>query len=215
MEKLETKPLSVEVPGTLQPEEQLTLNGVTRVLIGGMDGAGKSTLSCSLYLALKERGVHVSLHEIDPWSDTHDPILGRKPWSDRNKRAEVPDHEYLERVEEFKNDNADIVIGDMQGRSQYRGNYALYESAHHGILVSREATPKDETRRWRQSEHDWEQLFCDLNIPVNLRIRSLRPNQQCPDNYIGIDDLERVPEPNHEGVQKTGQMIVNLIQNHK
>ena len=34
----------------------------TRVLFAGMDGAGKSTLACSVYAVLKSRSIDVGLH---------------------------------------------------------------------------------------------------------------------------------------------------------
>ena len=62
-----------------------------RMLIGGQHASGKSTLAVTLYRILSEQhGLSVGLHELDIHSDTHDPLLGRKPWSARTKRWPLP-----------------------------------------------------------------------------------------------------------------------------
>lgn len=201
----------LEIDRGLPPAEaDIAIDGVTRFLIGGIDGAGKSTLSCSLYLALKEQGINVSLHEIDPWSDTHDPILGNKPWSQRQKRSVIPAEEYREYVDRFKNDRASIVLGDMQGRAEHQGSYLLKEAAEHGILVTRDRTEKDLNNPHRQYEGAWEDLFRQLLIPTSIRIRSIRDGQDCPDGYMGVDGLEREPMPDHPKIKQLGEMVVEL-----
>lgn len=79
--------------------EKISLRGVTKVLIGGFDNAGKSTLACSLYKAINEQGVRSSLYELDLWSDTHEAILGKKRWDERNKQPEVTCDEYAQYAE--------------------------------------------------------------------------------------------------------------------
>ena len=109
-----------------------------KVLIGGYDGAGKSTLACSLYVYLCMIGYDVGLHEIDPWSDTHAPLLGRKNWTERNKRKNYVEADiYHSYVEPFAQDSREIVIGDIQGNYQCPHNHMWANSADVAVLVSR------------------------------------------------------------------------------
>lgn len=91
-----------------------------RVLFGGMSSAGKSTLVCSLYEILDRWGVDVSSHELDIWSDTHDCILGYKPWEQRRKRGgpagDALHPEFVEAVRRFREDDKDVILGDLPGR---------------------------------------------------------------------------------------------------
>src|SRR5690606_1438028 len=70
-------------------EDLVAVRGITKLLIGGFDNAGKSTLACSLHEALQSQGVETSLYELDRWSDTHDVSFGRKTWAQRNKQTDV------------------------------------------------------------------------------------------------------------------------------
>jgi hypothetical protein len=152
----------------------------TRILIGGLDGAGKSTLTCSVAEALRHDGIAVHTIEIDPWSDTHDVIYGRKPVEKRNGRHEVAIGEFRERVEMFRHSPYPVVLGDMQGRQQYQFNFLLEGIADRGILVGREPTPKDEKRASEgilQTLDEWEELFDQLETHVDLYVHSLLPGQ--------------------------------------
>lgn len=153
----------------------------TRILIGGLDGAGKSTLVCSLAEALRHDGVAVQTIEIDPWSDTHDIIYGRKPVEKRNGRHEVAIGEFRERVEMFRCSPYPIVLGDMQGRQQYSFNFLLKGIADRGILIGREPTEKDLKRQVEnilQTVPAWEELFDQLETQVDLYVHSLLPSQE-------------------------------------
>lgn len=203
-----------ELPFNDREAAQIAADGVTRILIGSMDGAGKSTLSCSLYLHLAGRGTDVSLHEIDPWSDTHDPILGRKSWSQRQKRTNVSLELYGQYVDRFASDTSQIVLGDMQGRAQNPYNQLLSGVADYGILVSREQTVKDQTVLYPQYEYDWERLYADtLRTPVAARVRSVLPNQIAPPGCLPIDGLERQPAPDHPQIARLGAMVLELAHN--
>jgi len=153
----------------------------TRILVGGLDGAGKSTLVCSLAEALRHDGIAVQTIEIDPWSDTHDIIYGRKPVEKRNGRHEVAIGEFRERVEMFRHSPYPIVLGDMQGRQQYSFNFLLKGIADRGILIGREPTEKDLKRQAEnilQTVPEWEELYDQLETFVNLYVHSLLPGQE-------------------------------------
>jgi hypothetical protein len=152
----------------------------TRILVGGLDGSGKSTIACSLAEALRHDGVAVHCIEIDPWSDTHDIILGKKDPSLRNPRHQVAIEDFRERVEMFRHSPYPIVIGDLQGRHQYIWNHLLRGIADHGILVGREPTEKDAKKQAEgilQTIPEWEDLFRGLDTPLSHYIHTLLPGQ--------------------------------------
>lgn len=188
--------------------ETIALRGVTKVLIGGFDNAGKSTLACSLYKSINEHGVQSSLYELDRWSDTHDAILGKKRWDERNKRPEVTHDEYARYAEGFKNDEAAIVIGDLEGRFQNEHIRTLKGAADFGLLVSRDPIPKDAESNWVQTESGWRSLFEELEVPIAAHIRSILPGQKHPPGTLPIQGLERELVPQHRGVQLLAKTII-------
>ncbi len=152
----------------------------TRILIGGLDGAGKSTIVCSLAEALRHDGVTVQAIEIDPWSDTHDIILGKKSPELRNARHEVAIGEFRERVEMFRCSPFQVVLGDLQGMQQYAFNFLLEGIADRGIIIGRERTDKDSTKEAKgrlQTVPDWLELYRQINTPVDCYVHSLLPGQ--------------------------------------
>lgn len=152
-----------------------------RILIGGLDGAGKSTIVCSLAEALRHDGVTVQAIEIDPWSDTHDIILGKKPPELRNPRHEVAIGEFRERVEMFRCSPFQVVLGDLQGMQQYAFNFLLESIADRGIIIGRERTDKDSTKQAKgrlQTVPDWFDLYQKLNTTVDCYVHTLLPEQK-------------------------------------
>ncbi len=152
-----------------------------RILVGGLDGAGKSTIVCSLAEALRHDGVLVHAIEIDPWSDTHDIILGRKPAELRNPRHEVAIGEFRERVEMFRHSPYHVVLGDLQGMQQYAHNLLLDGIADRGIIIGRETTEKDaikEAKGRLQTVPDWFTLYQRINTTVDHYIHTLLPGQE-------------------------------------
>ena len=169
----------------------------TRVLFAGMDGSGKSTLSCSIYRTLKQAGYDVGLHEIDVWSDTHGPILGRKDWSERNKQGnEVRNHladEFSEAIGRFVSDDRHrIVIGDLHGRWQMPDRrYWEGLKADGAVLVLRHPTKKDARISCPQRAEDWERFLARWDIPVLFKVFSLRPGQTAPAGTVPANGLDR------------------------
>ena len=182
----------------------------TRVLIGGFDNAGKSTLACSLYRALNQAGIPTSLYELDRWSDTHDIILGRKLPEQRQKTAEVSVEEFAAYAEGFREDPTKLVLGDLQGVYQVPHNLCLRQSANFGVLVTRNPIDKDATARFPQTLEGWRDLFGDLEIPIALHLHSVQAGQTAPDKTIPIPALERGLVPNHPYVQKIAAKILQL-----
>ncbi len=169
----------------------------TRVLFAGMDGAGKSTLACSVYAVLKSWSIDVGLHELDVWSDTHDPILGRKPWGERNKRGnDVRNYladEFAGAVDRFVTDERHrLIIGDLHGRWQmpdYRFWAGL--TADWAVLVERQPTVKDRLINSPQRIADWERFLESFKIPIRLRVFSRLAGQSVPSGRLPVTDLDR------------------------
>lgn len=169
----------------------------TRVLFAGMDGAGKSTLACSVYAVLKSWSIDVGLHELDVWSDTHDPILGRKPWGERNKRGnDVRNYladEFAAGIGRFMTDDSHrLLLGDLHGRWQMP-DYRFWTnlSADWTVLVTRKSTVKDRLIESPQRRADWEEFLEKLDIPIRLRVFSRLSGQSVPRNHLPVTDLER------------------------
>jgi len=197
-----------------------------KILIGGYDGAGKSTLACSLYVYLCMTGLNVGLHEIDPWSDTHAPLLGLKSWADRKKNVGYVDADaYNAHIKPFAQDSREIVIGDVQGCYQYEHNHLWAGLADVAILVSRQPTEKD---AWRaehesrdipgpQSREGWRQLFAANGIKTILHVDTLLDGQRQraladpTDWYFVLRGLDRAVVPFHPGVKQLADILFQLI----
>lgn len=167
-----------------------------RILFGGMSSAGKSTLACSVYEILTRRGLDVGLHELDIWSDTHDCILGKKPWEQRNKRGGPSGDdlhpEFAVAVGEFQADDSTIVIGDLPGRRNPSWEAAV-GCADYAVLVYRRPLGKDEEEFFARHEVNWELQMTEWEIPIIARIESLQDTQAYPSgvNRIGVHGLDR------------------------
>ncbi len=184
----------------------------TRILFGGMISSGKSTLVCSVYELLRSRGFDPSLHEIDVWSDTHDCILGRKDWSQRNKRTPRDDDEihaeFRERVAAFADDPTDIALGDMPGREQNR-SFPLIPMglADIGVLLYRR--PDEEDRGFFSSSREgWYRLMRMWGIPEVIEVQSIRPGDQAAMDTFAIDGLDRIPIPDHPEIQRLTEHLL-------
>ncbi|MDP9212241.1 MAG: hypothetical protein M3N59_03120 [bacterium] len=168
-----------------------------RVLFAGMDGVGKSTLACSVYRTLRLWGYDVGLHEIDVWSDTHGPILGRKPWVERQKRGnDVRNYladEFSAAVGRFVSDERhELVLGDLHGRWQMPDPpYWDGLAADRAVLVVRHPTAKDGQVVCPQREDDWRRFLATWRIPVSARVCSLLPGQQPLPDSLPVWNLDR------------------------
>ena len=169
----------------------------TRVLFAGMDGAGKSTLSCSVYRWLVQAGYDAGLHEIDVWSDTHGPILGQKGWPERNKRGnEVRNYladEFSAAIGQFVSDRRhDLVLGDLHGRWQMPDlEYWQKLRADGAVLVLRHPTEKDSRIACPQRPEDWEAFLARWDIPILFRVFSLQDGQSAPADDLPVTGLDR------------------------
>ncbi len=198
-----------------------------KVLIGGYDGAGKSTLACSVFVYLQMLGHDVGLHELDPWSDTHAPLLGYKSWAERTKRTGFVDADIYSRyVEPFLADQRSIVLGDIQGNYQYEHNGLWANSADAAVLVSREPTEKDIWRELNQSRdlpgpqsiEGWQKLFANSGIKRNaivyvhtLQNDQVEPAEADPNDYfITARALDRAIVPFNPGVVALANCLLSL-----
>lgn len=117
-----------------------------RLLVGGPANSGKSTFCTTLYRILRERpGVSVGLHEIDVYSDTHNPLLGKKPWADRRKNFGAVRADIIRRVHEFATDPSDIVIGDLPGNINHQHLPIMMIGGTHGIFLG---STLDDYTKW-------------------------------------------------------------------
>lgn len=178
-----------------------------RVVIGGPRGSGKSTVSASTYVALKEKGGSVGIHEIDVYSDSLLCILGAKPWAQRKKRKWAWfDPTIKKRIAEYEEDTHDIVLGDLPGKITNPFLSAMVAPAHAAIIVSR--TIEDIA--------EWEAFFAKHNIPVVLRIFSVKddiPEHLQKSDMVLIDGLDRclIPRDN----QKLKDIVAEILNAHR
>lgn len=210
---LPTKTESIQLTHEAGPPEygdetELALNGVTRVLIGGFDNAGKSTLACSLYRSLNGMGVEAAVYELDRWSDTHDVILGKKLPHERQKTSHVSREMYRTHADKFVADTSKIVIGDLEGRYQSSYIPILRRSADFGVLVTRPPIEKDEDSDWLQTEEGWRKLFETLEVPISYHIHSIASEQPHPAGTEPVFGLERKLVPDNPGVIKLAEFIL-------
>jgi len=103
--------------------------------------------------------VSVGLHEVDVYSDTHACLLGQKPWIKRRKKTKAwLDPTILRRVEEFRSDDHDWVIGDLPGKVTNPFLSRMVEPADAAILVFKDGGLPD--------AHKWLAFFMARKIPV-------------------------------------------------
>ncbi len=170
----------------------------TRFLITGPSGVGKSTLACSLYVRLRMDGADATLYELDPWSDTHACILGAKPWSMRNKRSGQDVYaDYQRGVAQFKADDHDMVIGDMEGSLEWRYNQLLTNAAHYGILLHKHTGESNLHR----------DLLDEINVPVLVELTSIVSEDTEASAGLAIVGLQRSLVPMHPQIGELAELI--------
>ncbi len=156
-----------------------------RIVFGGPPNCGKSTLAVSLYAQMRRRGMSVGLHEIDVYSDTHDCILGKKPWGERRKRRFCRfDRIIRPRILEYASDTSDIVLGDLPGNLRNQFLAKMIAPADAAVVVGRDYA----------GMLPWEALFARMSIPVLVRVFSYttcRPRALAADT-IAVSGLSRV-----------------------
>ena len=181
----------------------------TRVVIGGVNGTGKSTFTCSLYVALKMEGISVGLHELDVYSDTHAPLLGLKPWEER-KRYKSRTYEGAIRpaIDRFEADEHAIVLGDLPGKLANPWLEEMIAGAELAILVGRERVERDETAKHPQSAGDWEKFYHERGTPVICRVQSMLSGQEAWEGTISAGGLDRTLVPMHPAVQDVVRILV-------
>lgn len=173
-----------------------------RVVIGGVNGTGKSTFTCSLYVALLIEGVSVGLHELDVYSDTHAPLLGLKPWDQRIRRTKAMYKQTIRpAIDRFENDGHAIVLGDLPGKLANPWLGEMMAEADLAILVGRERVERDTAARYPQSAGDWEHFFCDHGKPVITRVHSMLTGQAARDGTVSATGLNRALQPMSPAVQ--------------
>lgn len=185
-----------------------------RILFGGISSAGKSTLACSVYQWMRVQGVDVGLYELDVWSDTHDCILGCKPWSERDNRSgpagNYLHHEFAERVTRFRGASNDLVLGDLPGRRNPSWE-TVSGSADGGIIVERGPLPKDREDFFARHQVDWESQLADWRVPVIVRVYSLGHGEPPPPRRICLGQLDRRPVPHHPQVRNIGERLLKMF----
>ncbi len=174
-----------------------------RVVLGGPQGSGKSTVSASVYLALKEKGVSIGIHEIDVYSDSLNCILGKKPWTERKKRKWAWfDPTIKRRIAEYVNDRHDIVLGDLPGKITNPFLPHMVAPADAAIIVSRTV----------EGVVQWETFFQKHGIPVVLRVFSVKddiPQELRGSDMVLIDGLDRLLIPRES--QKLQDIVAEIL----
>jgi hypothetical protein len=174
-----------------------------RVVVGGVNGTGKSTFTCSLYVALLIEGVSVGLHELDVYSDTHGPLLGLKPWEQRHRRIKAMYKQTIRpAIDYFEADEHAIVLGDLPGKLANPWLAEMMAGASHGVLVGRERVERDATARYPQSFGDWEHFVGDQGIPIIARVKSMLTGQAAWEGTISATGLNRALQPFSPAVQQ-------------
>ncbi len=181
-----------------------------RLLIGGPNASGKSTLAVSLYYWLRrhEPYVSVALHELDVHSDTHGPLMGLKAWSKRCKRWPFPQEAPFEVIVYadmmFRKDSSAIVIGDLPGRLANPGMPRFMASGTHAIYVGRSF---DEYDAWHAS-------FSRAGVRLLFGVASVLDGNPVPSvlnchRALVVHDLVRQPSPDLAGIGLLGRSIVD------
>lgn len=163
----------------------------TRIVVGGLRGAGKSVFTTSLYLCLQDRGVNVGLHEIDVYSDTHGPLLGQKSWEQRQGKHHVWVRTVERRVAEFAADPSDVVIGDLPGKLTNPNMPLMVKHADAAILIDRHPVLKDGTNKHHRTAQQWQQWLEARDVPVIAVVFSVLPQQGHPEGTFPVAELDR------------------------
>lgn len=165
-----------------------------RIIFGGISNSGKSTLVCSVFELLRQWDLDIARHELDVWSDTHECILGYKPWSERRKRGGPEgDHlhtEFAAEVGRFRTATQDIVLGDLPGRRNPSWE-TVAGSADGAIIVYRSPLSVDGKAFFADHEVDWERQMTEWGIPVIARVYSLRADESPDPDRICLSELDR------------------------
>lgn len=174
-----------------------------RIVLGGPQGSGKSTVSASVYVALKEQGILTGIHEIDVYSDSLNCILGKKPWAMRKKRTKAWfDPTIKKRIAEYADDQSDIVLGDLPGKITNPFLPRMIAPADAAIIVSRTV----------EGIVQWEAFFQKHGIPVVLRVFSVRddiPEELRKSDMVLIDGLDRLLIPRES--QKLADIVAEIL----
>jgi len=172
-----------------------------RLVVGGVNGTGKSTFACSLYVSLAMVGVSVGLHELDVYSDTHGPLLGLKTWEERKRRIFA---KYVQTIrpaiDRFEADEHAVVIGDLPGKVSNPWLAEMAGKSDVAVLVGRERVERDLTARHPQSAADWERFFRTIGIPVIARVQSMLTGQAAWEGAVTARGLNRALQPLSPGV---------------
>lgn len=188
-----------------------------RILFGGLVSSGKSTIACSVYDYLDKLGEDVSIHELDVWSDTHPCIFGEKPWSQRNgtKDDSQKMHDrFLARIDEYRHDDARIVIGDMPGREENR-TFPLIQPrfADAGVLVVRGPLEKDQDPFLRSVPGRWRKMMESMwQVPIVAEVFSIRNGDQPGLDQFGIDGLDRSLMPHHPQIERLAEHLLEVVE---
>lgn len=191
-----------------------------KLLMAGMRGTGKSTLTISLYEALRATrpDLSVGCHELDPYSDTHALIRGEKTDVERKSLKQCDFERVLveRHIMPFRRDPRDIVIGDLPGKLTNPRMGEMMSHGTHAIVVGRHDVEKDHTGRFakhhRGVEH-WVQHLERRDIAVVARVQSLLPGQSRWDGFFHIEGLVRTPLPTISPILQLAELVGSLHDN--
>lgn len=184
----------------------MTKFGQVRLLIGGPANSGKSTLCTSLFHILRDvPDLTVGIHEIDVYSDTHGPLLGLKPWSERKKNFHAGRSEVDARMAEFLSDRADLVIGDLPGNIRNPHLPVMMAGGTHAMYVGRSF---DEYEHWKEA---FIRAKAHLQWTVLTAING-SPVMALPPHARLIRDLTRETCPKNTALQEFAREIADFCQ---
>lgn len=179
------------------------------VVVGGPAGSGKSTFTCSLYIALMLAGPPVGLHELDVYSDTHGPLIGTKPWEQRHrKRYARYDTTIRPVIDRYEADESPIVIGDLPGKLANPWLAEMCAGADVMIIVGREKAGKDLTNKHASTAAEWEKKSREMGKPVIARVLSMLSGQAAEAGAIAAHGLNRALQPLSPAVQEAKATIL-------
>ncbi len=176
-----------------------------RLLIGGPANSGKSTLTIGLQRILSERGFKVCAHEIDPYSDTHKPLTGQKPWESRQKNYGATVHDIRDIVSGFASDPSRIVLGDLPGNIRNQHLPLMMSEGTHAIYVGH---TDEELKLWLDA---FRKARVDCLGIVQTTMYGATPAAWTQPADIVVYNLDRTIRPHEQGIGAVADFVLSHL----